>query len=199
MKKNSARPAECIERIMDTYGNLLFRLCLFTLGNADDAEDVVQETFIKYMQYAPDFKDENHEKAWLITVASNKSKDLLRFRKRHLTADIGNLSEYVPDNSNPEIIDALLSLPEKYRTVLILYYVEEFNVNEIAQIIDRSSSAVKMRLQKGRKLLKEAYRKELMSQVNLQMPVYSKLSDVEKMDSPFEKTPKMSIKRFLYS
>lgn len=161
MKKNSARPAECIERIMDTYGNLLFRLCLFTLGNADDAEDVVQETLIKYMQYAPDFKDENHEKAWLITVASNKSKDLLRFRKRHLTTEIRDLTEYIPDNSNPEIIDALLSLPEKYRTVLILYYVEEFNVNEIAQIIDRSSSAVKMRLQKGRKLLKEAYRKEL--------------------------------------
>ena len=161
MKKNSARPAECIERIMDTYGNLLFRLCLFTLGNADDAEDVVQETLIKYMQYAPDFKDENHEKAWLITVASNKSKDLLRFRKRHLTTEIRDLTEYIPDNSNPEIIDALLSLPEKYRTVLILYYVEEFNVNEIAQIIDRSSSAVKMRLQKGRMLLKEAYRKEL--------------------------------------
>ena len=161
MKKNSARPAECIEKIMDTYGNLLFRLCLFTLGNADDAEDVVQETLIKYMQYAPDFKDENHEKAWLITVASNKSKDLLRFRKRHLTTEIRDLTEYIPDNSNPEIIDALLSLPEKYRTVLILYYVEEFNVNEIAQIIDRSSSAVKMRLQKGRMLLKEAYRKEL--------------------------------------
>ena len=161
MKKNSARPAECIERIMDTYGNLLFRLCLFTLGNADDAEDVVQETLIKYMQYTPDFKDENHEKAWLITVASNKSKDLLRFRKRHLTTEIRDLTEYIPDNSNPEIIDALLSLPEKYRTVLILYYVEEFNVNEIAQIIDRSSSAVKMRLQKGRMLLKEAYRKEL--------------------------------------
>ena len=161
MKKNSARPAECIEKIMDTYGNLLFRLCLFTLGNADDAEDVVQETLIKYMQHVPEFKDEDHEKAWLITVASNKSKDLLRFRKRHLTTEIRDLTEYIPDNSNPEIIDALLSLPEKYRTVLILYYVEEFNVNEIAQIIDRSSSAVKMRLQKGRMLLKEAYRKEL--------------------------------------
>ena len=161
MKNNSVRPAECMERIMDVYGNLLFRLCLFTLGNASDAEDVVQETLIKYMQSAPDFKDEDHEKAWLITVASNKSKDLLRFRKRHLTTTLDNLKDYVPGNSNPDIMDALLSIPEKYRIVLMLYYVEDFSVNEIAQIIDRSPSAVKMRLQKGRRLLKEAYRKEL--------------------------------------
>ena len=123
MKKISARPAENIERIMKTYGNMLFRLCLFTLGNSSDAEDVVQDTLIKYMQAAPDFKDEGHEKAWLIKVAANRCRDILRFHKRHPAVALDDIYEFVPDNTDTQIMDALITLPEKYRIVLMLYYV----------------------------------------------------------------------------
>ena len=88
-----------IENIVDTYGNVLFRLCLIMLGNAYDAEDAVQETLIKYLQKAPNFKDKEHEKAWLIKVAANKCKDMLRFRTRHMMAEIESIKEFSKDDS----------------------------------------------------------------------------------------------------
>ena len=151
-----------IENIVDTYGNMLFRLCLIMLGNASDAEDVVQDTFIKYLQKAPDFKDKEHEKAWFIKVASNKCKDMLRFKARHAIVDMESINQFTKDSSDNGILEALMVLPEKFRIVLILYYVEQYKTEEIAEMIGKSASAVKMRLQKGRRLLKEIYQKEYM-------------------------------------
>lgn len=151
-----------IENIIDTYGNVLFRLCLIMLGNAYDAEDAVQETLIKYLQKAPDFKDKEHEKAWLIKVAANKCKDMLRFRTRHMMVDIESIKEFTKDDSDSGILEALMILPEKFRIVLVLYYVEQYKTEEIAEMIGKSVSAVKMRLQKGRRLLKDIYQKEYM-------------------------------------
>ncbi len=162
MRNTSARPADSIEAIMHTYGNMLFRLCLVTLGNASDAEDAVQETLIKYLQKSPEFEDTEHEKAWLITVATNKCKDMLRFKSRHPVVDIDEIKEYTKDTSDSGILDALMTLPDKFRVVLVLYYVEEYSIEKIARVIGKTTSAVKMRLQKGRRLLREAYRKEYM-------------------------------------
>ena len=160
MQNTSVRPADGMEESMKRYGNMLFRLCLITLGNEADAEDVVQETFIKWMQKAPVFADAEHEKAWLIRVAANQCRDILRFRTRHPVADIGDLQEYAQEMPDSGIMEALMTVPERFRMVLHLYYVEEYSIAEIAKIIGRTSSAVKMRLQKGRSLLKEAYGKE---------------------------------------
>ena len=166
MTKASARPADEIEKIIITYGDMLFRLCLVMLGNSSDAEDAIQETMLTYLQKAPAFRDAEHQKAWLITVATNKCKDILRFRTRHpivsMENTVENLCEFTKDTSDSGILEALMTLPEKFRMVLILYYVEEYSMEEIAKIIGRTTSAVKMRLQKGRKLLSETYRKEYM-------------------------------------
>ena len=160
MKNTSVRPADGIEQIVDTYGNMLFRLCLITLGNANDAEDAVQETLIKYLQRTQQFENAEHEKAWLITVATNQCKDILRFRSRHSYVDIDEINEYTQDFTDSGIMDALMGIPDKFRMVLVLYYVEEYGIEEIAKIIGKTSSAVKMRLQKGRRLLRDAYGKE---------------------------------------
>lgn len=160
MRNTSARPADCIEDVMETYGTMLFRLCLVSLGNANDAEDAVQETLIKYIRKKPVFESAEHEKAWLIAVAMNKCRDLLRFRTRHPVVDPEEIKAYTEESSNSGILEALMTLPEKFRTVLTLFYVEEYSVKEIADIIGKTTSAVKMRLQKGRVLLGEAYRKE---------------------------------------
>lgn len=158
----SARPADDIEVIVHAYGNILFRLCLIMLGNASDAEDAVQETMIRYLQKKPRFENAEHEKAWLIKVASNKCKDILRLKKRHPIVNIDEINEFTKDASDSGILDALMTLPDKYRMVLVLYYVEEYSIDNIAEMIGRTPSAVKMRLQKGRRLLEEAYRKEWM-------------------------------------
>lgn len=149
-----------IERVMDDYGNILFRICLLMLCNSHDAEDVVQETFMKYFQNASGFREKEHEKAWLIKVATNKCRDMLRFRKKHMITDMESIHEFVQESSDSGILEALMTLSEKYRIVLLLYYVEQYKTEEIAEIIGKSTSAVKMRLQKGRRLLKEVYQKE---------------------------------------
>ena len=162
MRHPLARPANDIETVMNSYGNMLFRLCLIMLGNASDAEDVIQETMIKYLQKAPRFADAEHEKAWLIKVSTNHCKDVLRFRKKHQMVDIEQIKEFMKEESDSGIIDALMTLPEKYKIVLILHYVEGYSTKEIAEMIGKTVSAVKMRLQKGRVLLKEAYGRECM-------------------------------------
>lgn len=162
MRKSSARPAGEIENVIEIYGNMLFRLCLVMLGNSDDAEDALQETFIKYLQKAPEFRDPEHEKAWLIKVATNKCRDMLRFKTRQQMVDIDVLNEFTNDSADSGILEALMTLPEKFRIVLVLYYVEEYSTEEIAEMIGKTKSAVKMRLQKGRRLLEEIYRKEYM-------------------------------------
>lgn len=160
MEHPSARPADAIERIIHVYGTPLYRLCLVMLGNESDAEDAVQDTFIRFLQKAPRFEDDEHQKAWLITVAANRCRDLLRARKRQGQIDPGLVQEVRSEVPDSGILEALMTLPEKFRLVLVLHYVEGYRVEEIARIVGKTPSAVKMRLQKGRRLLKEAYQKE---------------------------------------
>ena len=160
MKNTSDRPADDIERIVHAYGDMLYRLCMVMLRSESDAEDAVQETIIKYYQNAPFFESEEHEKAWLIRVATNQCRDILRYRIRHPQIDEEFLSIISCDCSDRGILEALTALPEKYRLVLTLYYIEEYRIEDIAKIINRTPSAVKMRLQKGRRLLEAIYREE---------------------------------------
>lgn len=152
--------AERAEYVVHTYGTMLFRLCLVILKNEYDAEDVIQDTAVRYIEKAPVFADQEHEKAWLIRVATNRCRDIQRLRMRRERTEELDLTRYVSDPEDCGVLEALTTLPEKFRVVLLLYYVEEYSMEEIAQMIDRSVSAVKMRLQKGRKLLEEQYRKE---------------------------------------
>ena len=160
MKDVSVRPTDDMETIVNKYADMLYRLCVVMLKNEADAEDVVQETMIKYYQKAPGFTSGEHEKAWLIRVATNGCRDLQRYRLRHPLAEVETLEKLSVDTSDSGILEALMTLPEKYRLVLVLYYVEEYPIAQIARIIQRTPSAVKMRLQKGRRLLEQIYREE---------------------------------------
>ncbi len=162
MPNTSAQTAENIRETVLSYGSMLYRLCFVMLGNGADAEDAVQETFIRYFRKSPVFADTDHEKAWLITTARNLCRDMIRFRARHPQVSLEDLQEAAPSPPDTCILEALMSLPEKFRIVLILYYVEEYPIDQIARMLHRSSSAVKMRLQKGRLMLREKYRKEYM-------------------------------------
>ena len=166
MQNSSVRPTDVLKEVLEQYGNMLFRYALMMLGTAQDAEDALQETLLKYWQKAPEFKDKDHEKAWLLTVLGNRCRDLLRVRMRRsettleCTAEIAEFASEPMEDSG--IVEALMTLPEKYKQVLYLHYVEGYRVEEIAGIIGKTASAVKMRLKTGRKLLLEVYRKEYM-------------------------------------
>ena len=144
-----------VREAVDEYGDMLYRLCLVMLRNTADAEDAVQETYIKYMLSSPPFNDDEHEKAWLITVAANKCRDMLRFRKRHAADSDDILRDRAAETESRGVLEALLEVPEKYRIVLTLHYIEGYKVDEIAKMLGKTPSAVKMRLAKGRELLKE--------------------------------------------
>ena len=152
----------CAREAVEKYGDMLYRISLLILKNTADAEDAVQETFIKYFTKAPEFTDADHEKAWLITVATNRCRDMLRYRSRHETESEEVLNTYAVEKSDSGILEALMELSDKYRIIMILFYVEQYKIDEIADITGVSVSAVKMHLSRGRKLLEEKYRKEYM-------------------------------------
>jgi len=166
MQNSSVRPTDVLEEVLNQYGNMLFRYALLMLGTTQDAEDVVQDTLLKFWQKAPEFKDKDHEKAWLLTITANRCRDLLRTRMRRGETALDSSAElpdaWVNPTENSGVLEALMRLPEKYKKVVYLHYVEGYKVEEIAGMIGKTASAVKMRLKKGRQLLGEQYRKEFM-------------------------------------
>ena len=145
--------------LVDTYGDMIYRISFVSLKNHADAEDAVQEVFLKYFTRAPDFKSDEHEKYWLVTVTVNHCKNMIRIR-RAIPTDPELL--HYPDDAHEDnaVLDALMQVPEKFRIVLTLHYVYGYKINEIAGMIKKTSSAVKMRLSKGKKILADIYRKE---------------------------------------
>ena len=159
MEQTSARPADGIEEILDKYGNNLYRICLVTLKNLADAEDALQDTIIRYLQKSPKFESGAHQKAWLIRVAINICRDMLR-KRRYYDEKVENIPVPEADEQQQAALDALLTLPEQFRTLLTLHYIEGYSVAELARILGKTQSAVKMRLSKGRALLREVLGKE---------------------------------------
>lgn len=151
MNKKSAPE---INRILATYGNMLYRTAYVLLGNPHDVQDTLQEVLLRYMEKAPDFSSENHEKAWLLRVTSNCCKDCLRFRKRHSHINLEHIQECIAAQEDRQVLQELYALPAKWKTVLVLHYFEGYPVREIAKITGLSESAVKKRLQRARQALK---------------------------------------------
>ncbi len=152
-----------IRQSVEKYGDMLYRICIVMLKNSADAEDAVQSVFMKLFMKVPQFESDEHEKAWLIRVATNKCRDMLRFRIKFHPIDDETLNSIAADEESTRLIELLTELPEKFRLVLTLHYIEGYKVDEIAQMIGRTASAVKMRLSKGRALLEEKYRKEFVN------------------------------------
>ncbi len=151
---------EEIKEIVEKYSSLIFRISYCILCNSEDAEDAVQETFLKYITKAPDFNDEEHRKAWLIKVAANISKNMLMFRLKRETVSIDDVENIGISENDYETFELIMSLPAKHKIVMTLYYVEGYKSKEIAEIIGISEETVRKRLQKGRELLKIEFEKE---------------------------------------
>ena len=150
------------QRAVEEYGNSLYRLCTVMLQNRDDAQDAVQDCFLRYMTKAPDFTDSEHEKAWLIRVATNICKDTLRQRKHSSFLSLDEIRNISSSEDNAQILGLLVSVEEKYRVVLHLHYVEGYKTDELSAMLGISSAAVRKRLQRGRDILRKLYEKEAM-------------------------------------
>lgn len=161
MSELSQRAGDELSTKYDVYGNMLFKLCLVILCNKEDAEDAVQDTFAKYLRMHPDFQSEEHEKAWFIRVASNCSKDRLRSFFRRKTVCLDEITDYAETSEQSYVLEQLMALPPKYKTILHLHYVEGYKLAEVADILGIKENAAKVALYRGREMLKMKMREEL--------------------------------------
>ncbi|HJD36947.1 MULTISPECIES: RNA polymerase sigma factor [unclassified Blautia] len=150
------RSEEEASRAIDLYGDTVKRICMLHLKNYSDTEDIFQTVFLKYVLHAPVFDSSEHERAWIIRVTINACKDLLKsfFRSRTLPLDSIIEKPGEPDSDYSDVLEAVLSLPPKYKDVVYLYYYEEYSAAEISRILHKNVNTVYTLLNRGRQALK---------------------------------------------
>ena len=148
-------------RIVEKYQKQLFVIAFHVCRNRCDAEDAVQEAFLKLYAKNPVFQSEEHLRSWLIRVTVNRSRDLVRspFRS-HLPLMEADAILTQPDETSLAVSEAILSLPETYRTVVILYYYADCSTAEIAKLLRRRTGTVQVQLSRARAMLKELLKEE---------------------------------------
>lgn len=151
--------AEIVQKAVEKYSRTVLKIAFTYTKNVSDAEDIAQDVFLALFREKKDFRSEEHLKAWLIRVAVNKSKNHVKsswFAKRkEMPEDLS----YLPEEYN-DILQAVLSLDEKYRLPIHLFYYEGYSIREIAQILKMPSATVGTRLKRGREQLKALLGKE---------------------------------------
>ena len=156
------RSEEEVDLAIERYSDMVRRICLVHLKNNADTEDIFQTVFLKYLLYEKEFANEEHEKAWFVTVTVNSCKDYLKsfFKKRtvplEMIADFSDLSD-----QHQEVLSAVLSLPSKYKDAIYLHYYEGYTALEISSLLNKKENTIYSLLKRGRDLLKEMLGGEL--------------------------------------
>lgn len=149
------------EVLLDTYGNQILRLAYSYLHNLDDAEEVLQDTLIQYWNKGPAFENKAHEKAWLLRVAANLSKNRIAYNKVRSTDELKETLAAEQREDLSFVWEAVKELPVKYREVIHLFYYEGLSTAQIAAVLQQKESTVRSHLMRGRDklktILKEGY------------------------------------------
>ena len=143
-----------IERVIEKYSDMVYRIALTRTGTKENAEDIYQDVFLKYSQKAPEFESFNHEKAWLIRVTINLTKN---FNNSSWNKTVVNLDENLKFETPEEtgVYEVVCKLPQNYRTVIYLMYYEGYKVNEISKIMKVREGTIKTWAYRARQLLKD--------------------------------------------
>ena len=157
MDGDAMRTEQEVNRVLERYSDTVRRLCMIRLKNYADTEDIFQTVFLKYVLSSVSFENEEHEKAWFIRVTINACKDLLKsfFRSHAVSLDeiAEQASECPPDYR--EVLEAVMSLPQKYRDVVYLHYYEEYTAAEIGHILGKNVNTVYTLLTRSKQMLRE--------------------------------------------
>lgn len=160
-----------LEELIETYGNKVLKLAYTYVKDQKVAEDITQEVFIKCFQNWGKFRGDASVKTWLYSITINTCKDYLKswsFRNllfHDFTPKQKDLKDHVLENvlersRKKELAAAVLSLPVKYREVMILFYYENYRVEEISAFIKENENTIRTRLKRGRELLYKKLGKE---------------------------------------
>ena len=153
---------EYITELTEKYADAVLRLSYTYLKNMADAEDVVQDVFLRIMDKQPEFNDEKHEKAYIMKTAVNmcKNKIGLFWNKNRCSIDTVKEAEAPEKDSNESVRKAVFSLPAKYRIAVHMYYYEGYKTADIARTTGRTETAVRSVLMRARNKLKEMLKEE---------------------------------------
>lgn len=145
------------EKAVNHYAAMVYRIAFSYTNSKYDAEDILQEVFLKLLQTNTDFSDEEHVKHWLVRVTINQGKNLHKsFWKRNVdVSEPGTFEPEWKEEKEQRLYEELQQLPGKYRVMLHLYYFEGYKIREIAQMFHMRASTVNTRIDRGRKLLRE--------------------------------------------
>lgn len=162
MTELSLSAGESFDAVMRHYADMVYRLAVSRTASVHDAEDILQEVFLRYIRAGKTYRDEEHRKAWLIRATVNCAKSWKTSAwSRH--RDFNELDENTGAEdarlreieTKSEVYGAVLKLPEKYRIAIHLFYYEDLPISAVAKILGVGESAVKSRLARARAMLKE--------------------------------------------
>ena len=140
-----------LEELIRTHQDTLYRTALAILGDPQEAEDAVQDAFLRCLEKAPEFESGEHAKAWLLRVTINRSKSFLRSAWQKRTEGLPEaLSDETFTPRESAVLDAVAGLPQKYRQVVYLYYVEGYSSAELARLLHLPQNTVLSRLSRAR-------------------------------------------------
>lgn len=152
---------EQFEYYYKKYHSLVFRVAFTEVKSHADAEDILQEVFLRILRYRPEFEHTEHEKAWMIRTTINLCKDFLKSKWNNTTVGIDKIAEAekayfkVPYVEQDDTLWAVLELKERYRQPLYLFYYEDYSIKEIARVLSLPENTVKTNLKRGRESVKE--------------------------------------------
>ncbi|MDO5560692.1 MAG: sigma-70 family RNA polymerase sigma factor [Oscillospiraceae bacterium] len=150
------------ENLIRKYGDNLYAIALLHTKNKADAQDIIQEVFLKYAKGPQTFKSQEHEKAWFIRVTINMCINLSRSAWSTKTTELSDESMPYEEfrTSENDVYQAVMKLPAKYRDVIHLYYFEGYSIKEIGVLTRQKDNTVKTQLARARDLLKNVLKGE---------------------------------------
>lgn len=153
-----------MEEVIEKYSTVLFRLSMVRMQNREDAQDVVQDTFLRLLtqvKKGKTFREEEHLKAWLLTVATNRGKSILTMAWNRKTEGMEVLNDMAaPEQKTDYAYEYVMRLPEKYRVAINLFYYEQLTTEQIAEIMKTKPATVRSYLHRGREKLKKMMEEE---------------------------------------
>ena len=151
------RSEQEVNRAIERHADTVRRLCMIHLKNYADTEDIFQTVFLKYVLSSVSFENEEHERAWFIRVTINACKDLLKNFFRSHTVSMEEVLEQPAEieQDHREVLEAVLSLPARYRDVVYLYYYEEYTAPQIGRILSKNVNTIYTLLNRAKKILRE--------------------------------------------
>ncbi len=157
MPEPASRTDADFEAFYERNWKYVYRLCFSYLQNEADAEDTAEDIFVKVLKGNFSFRDIAHEKKWLCLCAINLCKDRLKSFSRSRVDSLGNTlpeMEAQEEQGHPEVLEAVMALPAKLKDVVLLFYYEGYQTDEIARILNRPPSTVRNQLKDARNRLK---------------------------------------------